>query len=95
MLFYNECIAHDKEPAMQTISVRQANQNFSHYLNLVERGEEFTVTKRGKPVARLVVAHPAQPELTPAERYEQAQKWLASFKYEGVQGPFTEEDFYD
>jgi prevent-host-death family protein len=79
---------------MQTISVREANQNFSHYVSLVERGEEFTVTKRGKPVARLVVAG-ATTGPHQADKLKQAQQWLASFKFDGVQGPFTEEDVYD
>lgn len=39
-------------PAMkQHISLRQANQKFSRYIEAVERGEEFVVTRRGKPVA--------------------------------------------
>jgi prevent-host-death family protein len=79
---------------MQTISVRQANQNFSHYLSLVERGEEFVISKRGQPVARLVVAT-AQPTQTTAEKFEQAAQWLASYQFKGVRGSFTEEDIYD
>lgn len=35
----------------QHISLRQANQNFSRYIEAVERGQEFIVTRRGKPVA--------------------------------------------
>lgn len=35
----------------QHISLRQANQNFSRYIEEVERGREFIVTRRGKPVA--------------------------------------------
>lgn len=39
---------------MQTISVREANQNFSRYLNAVDHGEELIITKRGREIARLV-----------------------------------------
>ncbi len=38
---------------MQTITVREANQNFSKYIAAVEHGAEFIVTKRGREVARL------------------------------------------
>jgi len=37
----------------QHISLRQANQNFSRYVEAIERGEEFVVTRRGRPVALL------------------------------------------
>lgn len=40
----------------QHISLRQANQNFSRYVEAVERGEEFIVTRRGKPVAVIAPA---------------------------------------
>ena len=37
----------------QHISLRQANQGFSRYIAEVERGREFVVTRRGRPVALL------------------------------------------
>ena len=37
----------------QQISLRQANQSFSRYIAEVERGQEFVVTRRGRPVALL------------------------------------------
>jgi prevent-host-death family protein len=37
----------------EQISLRQANQSFSRYIAAVERGHEFIVTRRGKPVALL------------------------------------------
>ena len=36
------------------ISLREANQHLSRYIKSVERGEELVITRRGKPVARLV-----------------------------------------
>ncbi len=87
---------------MQTISVRQANQNFSHYLSLVERGEEFMVTKRGKPVAMLVVASGAHRASDPAEHAvalgQAYRKWrdvLESFKGSGIHGSFNRAEAYD
>jgi prevent-host-death family protein len=31
------------------ISLRQANQHFSRYVAAVERGDEFVITRRGRP----------------------------------------------
>lgn len=80
---------------MQTISVREANQNFSHYLSLVERGEEFVIAKRGRPVAQLIVPVSQEPESMQAEKLLRARAWLDQFKFEGVHGPFNESDIYD
>jgi prevent-host-death family protein len=38
----------------QEISLREANQHLSRYVEAVERGDEFVITRRGKPVAKLV-----------------------------------------
>jgi len=42
------------EPAMRTVTAREANQSFSKVLAEVENGETVLITKRGKPVAKLV-----------------------------------------
>lgn len=39
---------------MKIVSARDANQHFSKLLAEVESGEEVVITRRGKPVARLV-----------------------------------------
>ncbi|MGQ0662700.1 MAG: type II toxin-antitoxin system Phd/YefM family antitoxin [Pseudomonadota bacterium] len=39
---------------VKTVSLRDANQNFSRYVREVARGEEIVITRRGQPVARLV-----------------------------------------
>ncbi len=87
---------------MQTISVRQANQNFSHYLSLVERGEEFTVTKRGRQVARLM---PVVKPLEPASLHEARTRYaeisrkldaeLAKFPRVNFGGPYNRDEAYD
>ena len=46
------------------ISLREANQHLSRYVKSVERGEELVITRRGKPVARLVPVA-AERQLTP------------------------------
>jgi prevent-host-death family protein len=39
---------------MKTVSAAEANRNFSKLLGGVGKGEEFLITSRGRPVARLV-----------------------------------------
>ncbi len=36
------------------VSLRDANQHLSRYVAAVERGDGFVITRRGRPVARLV-----------------------------------------
>ncbi len=36
------------------IGIREANQQLSRYIAAVERGEEVIITRRGRPVARLM-----------------------------------------
>jgi prevent-host-death family protein len=38
----------------KTISLREANQGFSRCIREVEAGDEFVITRKGQPVARLV-----------------------------------------
>ncbi len=37
----------------QYASLREVNQNLSHYVRIVEKGEEVIITRRGHPVAKL------------------------------------------
>jgi prevent-host-death family protein len=37
----------------QYASLREVNQNLSHYVKVAEKGEEVIITRRGQPVARL------------------------------------------
>lgn len=38
----------------KTITLREANQAFARCVRDVEAGEEYTITRNGEPVARLV-----------------------------------------
>ncbi|MBV8120281.1 MAG: type II toxin-antitoxin system prevent-host-death family antitoxin [Alphaproteobacteria bacterium] len=38
----------------KTISLREANQGFARCIREVEAGEEFVITRKGQPVARLI-----------------------------------------
>ena len=47
---------------MDSIPVRQLNQDTAGVLARVERGESLEITSRGRPIARLVPATPRGPE---------------------------------
>ncbi len=56
---------------MRTVSLMAANQQFSRLVREVERGEDFLITRRGRPVARLVphtADRTADPEWAAAHR---------------------------
>lgn len=46
---------------METIGSFEARTHLPQLLERVAQGEEFTITRHGKPVARLVPAVPARP----------------------------------
>ncbi len=54
---------------MKTVSLSEAKIRLSELLTIAERGGEVTITRRGRPIARIVavVASPA-PALTQQER---------------------------
>jgi prevent-host-death family protein len=51
----------------EVVSIRDANQHLSRYLERVEQGAEVIITRRGKPIARLLPIEP-EPSLTDAQR---------------------------
>ena len=38
----------------KSIGIREATRRLSHYLAAVERGDQIIITRRGRPIARLV-----------------------------------------
>ena len=44
---------------MKEVGAFEAKNKLSELLDLAERGEEITITRHGRPVARLVPAQPA------------------------------------
>lgn len=38
----------------QQVSLSEANQHFARYIEAVERGEEIVITRRGRPIAKIV-----------------------------------------
>ena len=51
----------------KTITLRDANQTFARCVRDVEAGEEYTITRNGEPVARLVPVQRRR-SLTPAQQ---------------------------
>jgi len=45
---------------MKTVGVSEAKTHLAQLLDAVERGEEVTITRHGRPVAKLVAAQPAR-----------------------------------
>ncbi|AUB81873.1 type II toxin-antitoxin system Phd/YefM family antitoxin [Candidatus Thiodictyon syntrophicum] len=51
----------------EIVSIRDANQHLSRYLDRVEQGTEILITRRGQPIARLLRVDP-QGGLSDAQR---------------------------
>lgn len=75
------------------ISASEANQRFSEMLREVANGESFTVTSRGRPVARVIPIDPEDQE----ERRRKIERLLEYLKALPIRttGPWTREDLYE
>ena len=56
---------------MRTVSLMTANQQFSRLIREVEAGEDVVITRRGRPIARLV-PHRADKAANP--------EWVAAYE---------------
>jgi prevent-host-death family protein len=85
---------------MSTVSAREANQHFSRFLDAASRGEEVTITRRGKPVAKLVPIQ-ADGKAAEEEAARKAAEKAAALAHiiEGVTGKsqeaWTRDELYD
>lgn len=72
------------------ISASEANQRFSQLLRDVAQGESFTVTSRGRPVARVT-------PVEPADQREKIKRLIARMREEPIRysGPWKREDLYE
>jgi prevent-host-death family protein len=81
---------------MRTVSIREANQNFSRLLKEVEAGETMVITRQGRPVAQLAPRQESRfddPEFR--ARFEQLRRRLREWPRDGYRlGKVTEEDKY-
>lgn len=60
----------------ETISAREANQNFAKVLRAVENGKQFTVTRNGKPVARIVASPDAGRRVLTPEQEAAVERFM-------------------
>jgi prevent-host-death family protein len=63
---------------MHTVGAREANQRFSELLREVESGKEVTITRNGKPVARIMPA--ARAAKSDKARLKAVEDFLTSLK---------------
>ena len=77
------------------ISLREANQAFARCIREVEAGEEYVITRRGQPVARLVRVQRGR-VLTPEQ--EKARAGALAIMEKGWPigaGPLNRDELYD
>jgi prevent-host-death family protein len=81
----------------KSVSAREANQQFARILRDVEAGTEFLVTRRGRPVARIVPAlRPGERQLTPEQEAAHARSMARLRKGWDLGGEkFDREQLYD
>jgi len=58
----------------QQVPIRDINQHLSRYIDIVERGSDIVITRRGKPVARLSAI--TTPHILTMEQLEAQQRTL-------------------
>ena len=80
---------------MPTVTAREANQQFSELLAKVEAGEEFVVTKHGKPVATIKPYEPAAAADKAARLARLAQMMEEGLPWGGDAGPFTRDEMHE
>ena len=70
----------------EQIGAFEAKTHFSRILEKAERGEDFIITKRGKPVAK-IIPFKQEPEMT----WEEALEGFRKFRklYRGKPGDFN------
>lgn len=80
---------------MVAISAREANQQFARVLQLAASGQEVTITRRGRPVAKLV---PIDGPTTTDEierRRREVIDWLRQGPIAGEAPAWTRDELYE
>lgn len=79
---------------LKTVTAREANQRFAKLLSEVEGGGPgYVVTKRGRPVARILPVEPRPRRLTPEQEAALA-RLMATHWHLGI-GKFDRDELYD
>lgn len=73
---------------MKTVAVFEAKSRLSEILAAVEHGEEYTITKRGAPIARIIPAR----EVDPASLAE-AEELITRIKASRKGSMLSEEEY--
>lgn len=73
---------------MKTVAVFEARRRLSEILTAVEHGEEYTITKRGAPIARIIPAR----EVNPASLAE-AEELITRIKASRKRSMLSEEEY--
>jgi len=79
---------------MKTYTVSEAREQFAEILNAVERGEEVSITKHGRLIAR--ITHPSRPAKKvgiPPPGFLQAQGWTVEIAADFDEIPEGFEDY--
>jgi len=74
---------------MREVGTLEARNSLSALIEQVEKGEEITITRHGKPVARLV---PASHETSDIEKARQAAEGLRAIRARSRPGPESLKD---
>jgi prevent-host-death family protein len=69
---------------MKTVGAFEAKTHLSHLLDLVESGEEVTITRHGKPVAQLVTP---KPKVTSPENLKRLVETMKQVSASAKPGP--------
>lgn len=72
------------------VTATEANQRFSELLRDVSQGDSFTITSRGKPVARVTAPVPEQSQADKIDAYIERTKNRPIV----YTGPWKREDLY-
>jgi prevent-host-death family protein len=74
----------------KTIQASEANRQFSRILREVARGDTFTVTSHGRPIARII-------PVEPMDRDAAKERLLEHLRSQPVMnmGPWRREELYD
>jgi prevent-host-death family protein len=73
---------------MKTVAVFEARRRLTEILTAVEHGEEYTITKRGAPIARIIPAR----EVDPASLAE-AEELITRIKASRKASMLSEEEY--
>ena len=74
---------------MESVDSFEAKTHLPQLLERMAQGEEFTITRHGKPVARLVPAVPTKPKADVRQIIEELEKRLARVIPSAKASPFV------